>query len=486
MRRRFLAYRLLALGLALAMASPAAATYTTYNENLPGGPSVVYGTDAVIIANGIQGNGWLGGATLEAQATPDMTVNLASGSAWSGQSGTPQVIIIDAAATLAISAADAENPRLDLISISFSSTTAVVTTGTPYPFPVIPNLPATNQIPNIALWVVVVPAGVTAITTGLLMDKRMAPVKDWTLNTADVVDNNVSTTKHGFAPKAPNDALRYLDGTGAYSQAALKTGAVAQGSVLATAITAPSTPAAGKGSIYVDSTSKNLAVKDDAGVVKHGVQTDTGAANNFLTAISDAGLVTKAQPTDANLSMSDITTNNVSTTAHGFTPKLSNVATEYLSGTGVYTAPGATAVRLGSDVATSVSATYADITGLTFTPAANKDYLIDFDLIYTSDTVTIGADFSVNGPASPTSITCRMYTQQNGVDDANGFLNAYDANSNKAVSTTASVTNYATIRCILRNAATSAAFVGRFRLETGTAAVLTVLTGSVMRYTLLN
>jgi len=29
--------------------------------------------------------------------------------------------------------------------------------------------------------------------------------------------NNVSTSKHGFAPIAPNDASKYLDGTGAYS-----------------------------------------------------------------------------------------------------------------------------------------------------------------------------------------------------------------------------------------------------------------------------
>lgn len=33
----------------------------------------------------------------------------------------------------------------------------------------------------------------------------------------DITTNNVSTSKHGFAPKAPNDATKYLDGTGAYS-----------------------------------------------------------------------------------------------------------------------------------------------------------------------------------------------------------------------------------------------------------------------------
>lgn len=44
-----------------------------------------------------------------------------------------------------------------------------------------------------------------------------APVTDALLSTSDITTNNVSTTKHGFAPKAPNDATKYLDGTGAWS-----------------------------------------------------------------------------------------------------------------------------------------------------------------------------------------------------------------------------------------------------------------------------
>ncbi len=64
--------------------------------------------------------------------------------------------------------------------------------------------------------------------------------------------------------------------------------------LLLTAVVAPSTPASGAGAVYVDSTSKNLSVKDDAGVIKHGVQTKTAVTNKVLTAISDAGVVTQA------------------------------------------------------------------------------------------------------------------------------------------------------------------------------------------------
>ncbi len=44
-----------------------------------------------------------------------------------------------------------------------------------------------------------------------------APASDKNIITSDVTNNNVSITKHGFAPKAPNDATKFLDGTGAYS-----------------------------------------------------------------------------------------------------------------------------------------------------------------------------------------------------------------------------------------------------------------------------
>ena len=69
-----------------------------------------------------------------------------------------------------------------------------------------------------------------------------------------------------------------------------------------TVSSAPATPASTFATIYVDSTSKNLSVIDDAGVVKHGVQTKAAVSNSFATAINDAGVVTVAQPTFSNLS----------------------------------------------------------------------------------------------------------------------------------------------------------------------------------------
>lgn len=54
----------------------------------------------------------------------------------------------------------------------------------------------------------------TSTTAGVM---SFAQVAESQLTFTDITTNNASTTKHGFAPKYPNDATKYLDGTGVYS-----------------------------------------------------------------------------------------------------------------------------------------------------------------------------------------------------------------------------------------------------------------------------
>ncbi len=68
------------------------------------------------------------------------------------------------------------------------------------------------------------------------------------------------------------------------------------------AIAAPSSPSSGFGIPYEDSTSLNLAFKNAAGTVNHGIQTKVAVTHNFATAVSDAGVVAVAQPACADLS----------------------------------------------------------------------------------------------------------------------------------------------------------------------------------------
>lgn len=82
----------------------------------------------------------------------------------------------------------------------------------------------------------------------------------------------------------------------------IPTGTPAVGSILHTNIAAPSTPASGKDAIYADSSDLRLHDKNAAGVIGTTVVSDTGAANNFVTGITTAGAITKAQPNFSNLS----------------------------------------------------------------------------------------------------------------------------------------------------------------------------------------
>ncbi len=51
----------------------------------------------------------------------------------------------------------------------------------------------------------------------LLMAAQRGNVSDDQLNLHDITTNNVSISAHGFAPKAPNDATKFLNGTGVYT-----------------------------------------------------------------------------------------------------------------------------------------------------------------------------------------------------------------------------------------------------------------------------
>lgn len=170
--------------------------------------------------------------------------------------------------------------------------------------------------------------------------------------------------------------------------------------VFLTAIAAPATPAAGKGVLYEDSTSKNFAIKDDAGTVKHGVQTKVAVANNFATAIDDAGVVTVAQPSCSNL-VETTCNNSVFTGSTATNPAFSATPTFSLAD-----------VSVKSPVRVEPGAMTANVTAVTFT---NKTAGAKFSIAWTQDgtggrTVTYGASATNACTVNPTaSITTTQY-----------------------------------------------------------------------------
>jgi hypothetical protein len=57
-------------------------------------------------------------------------------------------------------------------------------------------------------------------------------------------------------------------------------------------------------------------------ILSIGIQSYGAVADQWINAIGTDGSASIAQPADADLSVTDVTTNNVSTSAHGFAPKL--------------------------------------------------------------------------------------------------------------------------------------------------------------------
>lgn len=150
---------------------------------------------------------------------------------------------------------------------------------------------------------------------------------DANLSISDVVTNNVSTTAHGFAPKAPNDGTNFLDGTGAWD-----------------------------------------TVKD------------------------------------TDLSISDNTTNDVGIAAHGFCPKAPNDASQYLDGTGAWSTP-ATGLSGGTLTLDNSGGTTTTVNNANVT--ANSRIMLEATHansavagIYVS-AKNAGVSFVVTHPASP-------------------------------------------------------------------------------------
>lgn len=96
-----------------------------------------------------------------------------------------------------------------------------------------------------------------------------ALVKDSDLSTSNVTTNNVTIAKHGFAPILPNDAAKYLDGTGAYSvPSGTGTGSVTSvAQTVPTEMTISGSPVTTSGTLALDwnSASGNKVIASPAG-----------------------------------------------------------------------------------------------------------------------------------------------------------------------------------------------------------------------------
>lgn len=114
-------------------------------------------------------------------------------------------------------------------------------------------------------------------------------ISDATISTSDITTNNVSTSKHGFTPKAPNDATKFLDGTGAWTVPAGGSGGSYVWLSRTTISGAPST---------VDFTSIFTSTYDTYVIVVNNFTTTTNGRHLQMRISSDNGSTFKAGSTD--------------------------------------------------------------------------------------------------------------------------------------------------------------------------------------------
>ena len=197
----------------------------------------------------------------------------------------------------------------------------------------------------------ITPSSVAAtgnVTGANLTGTNTGDQSDATLTFSDVTTNNVSTMRHGFAPKLPNDAAKYLDGTGAWS-----------------------TPAGGGGSGTVTSVSV-VSANGVSGSVANA--STTPAITLSIGAIAPTSVAATGTVTGSNLSgtntgdQTSVAGNAGTATALQTARTINGVS---FDGTANITVPAAAGTLTGSTLASGVTASsLTSAAGGTFGTAA--------------------------------------------------------------------------------------------------------------------
>jgi len=123
-------------------------------------------------------------------------------------------------------------------------------------------------------------------------------------------------------------AGQVLTSNGAGTDPSFQNAGAGSGTVTSVALTVPTEFSVAGSPITTSGTLAVSKANQSANLVYAGPSSGGAAAPTFRSAV------------EADLSLSNVTTNNVSTSAHGFAPILPNDATKFLNGTGAYTSPG--------------------------------------------------------------------------------------------------------------------------------------------------
>lgn len=124
----------------------------------------------------------------------------------------------------------------------------------------------------------------------------------------------------------------------------------------------------------------------------------TGSGTGSISTVIAAGVVTEAMQT-----LADNTTNDVSTSKHGYVPKAPNDASKKLDGTGAWS-NGWIIVFKTSDQTKASNTTLATDSALSFSMDANTKYRIKMKIFFGVANTSMNFKYALTGPASPTQV----------------------------------------------------------------------------------
>lgn len=201
--------------------------------------------------------------------------------------------------------------------------------------------------------------------------------------------------------------------------------------------------------------------------------------------------VKTASITEAMQVLADNTTNDVSTSAHGYAPKAPNDTTKFLRGDASWAVPSAgetfTYVVKTSDEQKTNNNTLANDNTLVFTTTANKTYVIEYMIMMTSDGA---ADMKWDWTHSGTTTSSWFAYQR---DSKNSTTQAQSGSTGDALGTTftwavTSGAMYAMLKAQIQLVvgASGGTMGFRWAQNTQNGAAMTVHGGSWLRYKQLN
>lgn len=209
----------------------------------------------------------------------------------------------------------------------------------------------TNETGSGALVFATSPTFVTPIlgtpTSGTLTNATGLP--EGGLSLTDITTNNVSTSKHGFAPKGDGNAAHFLDGTGAYSTPAGSGGNVSAGGTLTS------------GAIVIGQGTQSVAVTTTGTGILTALGINTGSAGAPV-------LFNGAGGTPSSITLTNASGTAASLTAGAVTNGVT--AASNASGSGViWQSGGADKTAVASNTLGTIGITTANVTTLTLSAA---------------------------------------------------------------------------------------------------------------------